>query len=101
MHAVIAKLEELARETHRWLSHIKINKDGVVTGIWWQSPLQRDLSQHYGDVLINDNTYGHNEAGYPLNIGIIIDGHGHSRNAWHAFQALENHAHHAWALQCL
>jgi hypothetical protein len=100
MHAVIAKLEELARETHGWLSHIKINKDGVVTGVWWQSPLQRDLSQHYGDVLINDNTYGRNEAGYPLNIGIIIDGHGRSRNAWYAFQALEDHAHHAWVLQC-
>ena len=100
MHAVIAKLEELARETHGWLSHIKINKDGVVTGVWWQSPLQRDLSQHYGDVLINDNTYGRNEAGYPLNIGIIIDGHGRSWNAWYAFQALEDHAHHAWVLQC-
>ena len=100
MHAVIAKLEELARETHGWLSHIKINKDGVVTGVWWQSPLQRDLSQHYGDVLINDNTYSRNEAGYPLNIGIIIDGHNRSRNAWYAFQALEDHAHHAWVLQC-
>jgi hypothetical protein len=100
MHAVIAKLEELARETHGWLSHIKINRDGVVTGVWWQSPLQRDLGQHYGDVLINDNTYSRNEAGYPLNIGIIIDGHGRSRNAWYAFQALEDHAHHAWVLQC-
>ena len=100
MHAVIAKLEELARETHGWLSHIKINKEGVVTGVWWQSPLQRDLSQHYGDVLINDNTYSRNEAGYPLNIGIIIDGHNRSQNAWYAFQALEDHAHHAWVLQC-
>jgi MULE transposase domain len=100
MHAVITKLEELARETHGWLSHIKINKDGVVTGVWWQSPLQRDLSRHYGDVLINDNTYSRNEAGYPLNIGIIVDGHNRSRNAWYAFQALEDHAHHAWVLQC-
>lgn len=64
-----------------WLSHIKINRDGVVTGVWWQSPSR-------------------NEAGYPLNIGIIIDGHGRSRNAWYAFQALEDHAHHAWVLQC-
>jgi hypothetical protein len=91
MHAIIAKLEELARETHGWLSHIKVNKDGVVTGVWWQSPLQRDLGQRYGDVLINDNTYGRNEAGYPLSIGIVIDGHGRSRNAWYAFQALRMH----------
>ncbi|EDR01209.1 uncharacterized protein LACBIDRAFT_312304 [Laccaria bicolor S238N-H82] len=94
MHAIIAKLEELARETHGWLSHIKVNKDGVVTGVWWQSPLQRDLGQR------NDNTYGRNEAGYPLGIGIVIDGHGHSRNTWYAFQALEDHVHHAWVLRC-
>ena len=50
--AIIASLEEKG-----WLRFLKLNEDQVVTGIWWQSPLQGELCRRYGDILINDNTY--------------------------------------------
>ena len=80
--AIIANLEDKS-----WLHFLKLNEEQVVTGIWWQSPLQGELCQRYGEILINDNTYARNQNGYPLNIGIIIDGHGCSRNAWYALHA--------------
>lgn len=93
--AIIASLEEKG-----WLRFLKLNEDQVVTGIWWQSPLQGELCQRYGDILINDNTYARNQNGYPLNIGIIIDGHGCSRNGWYALHAQEDVAHHDWVFSC-
>jgi hypothetical protein len=98
--AIIASLHQKSQESHGWVYHIKLDKDQVVTGIWWQSPLQAELGQRYGDVLINDNTYNRNQHGYPLNIGIIIDGQARSRNAWYALHAKEDIAHHTWVFQC-
>lgn len=89
--AIIASLEEKS-----WLHYLKLDEEQVVTGIWWQSPLQGELCRRYGDILINDNTYARNQNGYPLNIGIIIDGHGCSRNAWYALHAREDVVHHDW-----
>lgn len=76
MHAIIASLEEKSAATHGWKYHLKLDEEGVVTGIWWQSPLQGELCRRYSDILINDDTYNRNRSGYPLDIGITIDGHG-------------------------
>jgi hypothetical protein len=89
--AIIASLEDKS-----WLHFLKLDEQQVVTGIWWQSPLQGELCRRYGDILINDNTYARNQNGYPLNIGIIIDGFGRSRNAWYALHAREDVIHHDW-----
>jgi len=80
--AIIVSLEEKS-----WLHYLKLDEDQIITGIWWQSPLQGELCRHYGDILINDNTYTQNQNGYPLNIGIIVDGQGSSHNAWYALHA--------------
>ena len=93
--AIIACLEENA-----WLHFLRLDEGQVVTGIWWQSQLQGELCRRYGDILINDNTYARNQNGYPLNIGIIIDGHGCSRNAWYALHAREDVIHHDWVFTC-
>jgi len=93
--AIIASLEEKS-----WLRFLKLDENQVVTGIWWQSPLQGELCRRYGDILVNDNTYARNQNGYPLNIGIIIDGHGSSRNAWYALHAQEDVTHHDWVFGC-
>ena len=95
--AIIASLEE---KGPGWLRFLKLNEDQVVTGIWWQSPLQGELCRRYGDILINDNTYARNQNGYPLNIGIVIDGHGCSCNGWYALHAQEDVAHHDWVFSC-
>ncbi|EDR00234.1 uncharacterized protein LACBIDRAFT_314598 [Laccaria bicolor S238N-H82] len=79
---------------------VVLDSQTVVTGIWWQSPLQGELCQCYSDILINDNTYARNQNGYPLNIGIIIDGHGSSRNTWYALHAQEDIMHHDWVFSC-
>jgi MULE transposase domain len=89
--AIIASLEEKS-----WLHYLKLDEEQVVTGIWWQLPLQGELCRRYGDILINDNTYARNQNGCPLNIGIIIDGHGCSLNAWYALHAREDIIHHDW-----
>ena len=93
--AIIVSLEEKI-----WLHYLKLDKDQIVTGIWWQSPLQGELCRHYGDILINDNTYARNQNGYPLNIGIIVDEQGSSRNAWYALHAREDVIHHDWVFTC-
>ena len=85
---------------HAWLYFLRLDEGQVVTGIWWQSQLQGELCRRYGDILINDNTYARNQNGYPLNIGIIIDGHGCSRNAWYALHAREDVIHHDWVFNC-
>lgn len=100
IQAIIDSLNAKNLESPGWAYHLKLNENSIMTGIWWQSPMQADLAKRYGDVLINDNTYNWNNTGYPLNIGIIIDGHGHSHNIWYALHQLENHAHHSWALGC-
>ncbi|KAH6874625.1 hypothetical protein BKA70DRAFT_1480019 [Coprinopsis sp. MPI-PUGE-AT-0042] len=58
------------------------------------------LHQKYGDIIIlNDNTYKRNMYGYALNIGIVIDGQGCSRNAWYCLMAFETIDYHSWVLQ--
>ncbi|KAJ7099198.1 hypothetical protein C8R44DRAFT_642492 [Mycena epipterygia] len=77
-----------------------LNSHNILVTIWWQSPAQAHLTRRYPDILINDNSYNRNNKQYPLSIGIIIDSHGKSRNAWYAFQKKEDTETHAWILRC-
>jgi hypothetical protein len=98
--AILASLTQKSSMEHGWRYHLKLDETSVVTGIWWQSPLQGELGRRYGDVLINDNTYNRNRSGYPLNIGIIVDAHGSSRNIFYALHSIEDIEHHMWVLEC-
>ena len=98
--AIIASLQKKIDEEHGWKYDLKLNNSQTVTGIWWQSPLQAELTKRFSDVLINDNTYNRNNSGYPLNVGVVIDNTGTSRNAWYALHATEDLAHHNWVLRC-
>lgn len=98
--SVIAILEEKRREDPRWQYRIRMNGDSRVTALWWQSPAQAEIIAKYHDILVNDNSYNRNQYGYPLNVGVAIDGFGVSRNIWYCFQEREDAETHAWVLQC-
>ena len=98
--AIIASLQNKMEDEHGWKYHLKLNDSQTVTGVWWQSPLQAELTKRFSDILINDNTYNRNNTGYPLNIGVVIDNTGSSRNAWYALHATEDLAHHNWVMRC-
>lgn len=98
--AVQARLDEYKRSDPNWTYFIMVGDDGKVTGLFWQSPEQVRLAQTFGDVLLNDNTYNRNVYQYSLNIGVIIDGSGRSRNVWYALQEREDIASHSWVLDC-
>ncbi|KAF5383675.1 hypothetical protein D9615_003671 [Tricholomella constricta] len=100
IHAILASLQQKSEEAHGWRFHLKLDEYSVATAIWWQSPLQVELAWRFSDILINDNTYNRNRTGYPLNVGITIDGHGASRNIWYAFHAVEDRAHFSWVFKC-
>ena len=100
VRAIIASLEQKRLEGHGWVYHIKLDETQTVTGVWWQSPLQAELGKRFNNVLINDNTYNRNSSGYPLNVGIIIDNFGASRNSWYALHKLEDTEHHNWVMRC-
>jgi MULE transposase domain len=87
-------------EEHGWKYHLMLNYSQTVTGVWWQSPRQAELTKWFNDILINDNTYNWNNSGYPLNVGVVIDNTGISHNAWYALHAMEDIAHHNWVLRC-
>ncbi|KAJ6552430.1 hypothetical protein DFH09DRAFT_925141, partial [Mycena vulgaris] len=64
--------------------------------VWWQSPTQVELSRRFYDILINDNTYCRNQYGYPLNLGIVINNFGKTRNIWYAIHRTEDTESHNW-----
>lgn len=82
-----------------WSYHLQIDNDQVVIGIWWQSPLQAELTQQYFDLLVYDNAYNPNNVGYALGIGIGVDGHGYSHNLWYVVHSPENIDLYTWILQ--
>ncbi|KAJ7856363.1 hypothetical protein B0H14DRAFT_2352759 [Mycena olivaceomarginata] len=93
---------------HGWRHALRLNDQQVVVGFWWQSPIQASflccasfgtLTKRFGDVLLNDSSYNRNRYGYPLDIGIVIDGFGKSRNAWYSFHEREDIETHCWVLQ--
>jgi len=101
LHAILETLGVKSANEPGWTYHVKYDGQlNTITGLWWQSPLQGELCRRYSDVLINDNTYNRSNTGFSLNIGIVIDNHGTSRNAWYAFQMIEDHSHYAFVLEC-
>ena len=98
--AILNSLREKGEREHGWRYQIQLDEDQVLIGLWWQSPAQVTLLQRFYDLLITDNSYNRNQYGYPLNIGIIIDNFGKSRNAWYAFHRSEDIATHTWVFQC-
>lgn len=97
--AILASLREKADREHGWVFDLRLDENQTVIGLWWQSPTQAELTQRYHDILINDNTYNRNQYGYPLNIGIVVDNFGKSRNIWYAFHRTEDTATHTWIFQ--
>ncbi|KAF7359582.1 hypothetical protein MVEN_00681900 [Mycena venus] len=97
--SVLSRLRELKEENPRWDWDVKLDGNQVVIALWWQSPEQVDLARRFSDVLINDNTYCRNQYGYPLNIGIIIDNFGKSRNCWYAVHRSEDTETHNWVFR--
>lgn len=83
-----------------WRHQLQIDGDQVVTAIWWQSPLQVELTQRYSDILIYDDTYNRNDVGYPLGVAIGIDNYGHSHNLWYVLHATENICSFNWIIGC-
>ncbi|KAF7349836.1 hypothetical protein MVEN_01284100 [Mycena venus] len=100
VQAILASLETLSQSEPGWAYSVQMDTNGVVTALWWQSPEQAQLTGCYTDILINDNSYNRNDKQYPLSIGIIVDSHGRSRNAWYAFQKKEDTESFAWILRC-
>ena len=98
--SIIANLQEKNRAGENWTYYLHLDENQTVVGLWWQSPDQAALLRRYSDILINDNTANRNDKQYPLNIGIIIDSHGMSRNAWYCFHAKEDTETHSWVFRC-
>lgn len=100
VQSILVCLEERKRQDPRWRYVVQRDEsDGRLTRLWWQSPAQAELAARYHDVLINDNTNNRNQYGMPLNIGIIIDNFGASRNIWYCFHEHEDAESYAWVLQ--
>jgi hypothetical protein len=98
VNAIVTWLREHADEG--WRHQLQIDDRQVVTAIWWQSSLQVELTRRYSDLLIYDDTYNRNNCGYPLGIGIGLDGHGKSRNLWYVVHSRETIDSFMWILQC-
>lgn len=98
--SIISSLKKKMDEEHGWRYELSLDETQTVVGIWWQSSTQNELAKRYSDILINDNTYNRNQYGYPLNIGILIDNFGSSRNAWYAFHKSEDTDTHNWVFRC-
>ncbi|KAJ7123891.1 hypothetical protein C8R43DRAFT_840170, partial [Mycena crocata] len=99
MPSVLAKLRELRELDPRWDWDVKLDEHQVVIALWWQSPNQAVLARRFYDILINDNTYCRNQYGYPLNIGIVIDNFGSTRNCWYAVHRSEDTETHNWVFK--
>lgn len=97
---ILSQLQAKSQEEHGWQYHIRLDDDQTLVGLWWQSPAQARLTKRYFDVLITDNSYNRNRYGYPLDIGIVIDNSGKSRNVWYAFHRSETTSMHVWVFQC-
>ncbi|KAF8576145.1 hypothetical protein K439DRAFT_1623077 [Ramaria rubella] len=95
---VIAHLDFKIADGEGWRYKLQLD-DSRVVGLWWQSPEQAQLAMRYSGILINDNSHNHNQYGYPLNIGIVIDSFEHSRNIWYCFQEREDADSHRWVLR--
>lgn len=101
IHAIIRSLEEKNRTDPGWRYHLKVDPEtSTVMAVFWQSPIQVELARRFGDVIINDNSYNKVDCQYPLNTGVIVDGHNGSRNIWYCFHRSEDADTFTWVLNC-
>ncbi|PPR08003.1 hypothetical protein CVT24_003754 [Panaeolus cyanescens] len=98
--AILASLEKLSLDDPRWFYRVRLSESSIATSLFWMSPVQVDLARRWGDVLLNDACYNRNDVGYPLNIGIVVDGYANSRNVFYSIQATEDLETDKWMLQC-
>ncbi|PPQ82718.1 hypothetical protein CVT24_009926 [Panaeolus cyanescens] len=98
--AILASLEKHSLDDPRWFYRVRLSESSVVTSLFWMSPVQIDLARRWGDVVLNDACYNRNNVGYPLNIGIVVDGYANSRNVFYSIQATEDLETDKWMLQC-
>ena len=96
----MTNLQQKHAEDSRWNHELRLNENQQVIRLWWQSPIQAELTRRFPDILINDNTYNRNTYGYPLNIGISVDTFLASRNLWYAFHESEDVETHNWVFRC-
>ena len=59
-------------------------------------PTQVDLVQRFDDIIINDITHGRNKYNFPLNIWVVVDEYGKSRNIAYVLHAYEDTESHTW-----
>lgn len=97
--AVLSYLQALKQQDPGWDYRPQLDGSNTVVAFWWQSPGQAELARRYWDILVADTAYNHNQYGYALNTGIIIDNFGKSRNVWYCLQKSESVALHTWVLQ--
>ena len=76
MPSVIANLQQKQAVDPRWQFQLCLNELLVVTGLWWQSPTQAELTRCFHNIVINYGTYNQNQYGYPLNLEIGINNFG-------------------------
>jgi len=99
MPSVIANLQQKQAVDPQWQFQLHLNESSVVTGLWWQSPTQAELTHRFHDIIINDSTYNQNQYGYPLNLAIGIDNFGKSQNLWYSFHEHEDVKTENWVLR--
>ncbi|KAF8578795.1 hypothetical protein K439DRAFT_1621045 [Ramaria rubella] len=59
--SIINNLQQKVANGEVWTYSLKLDDNGKVVGLWWQSPEQAALSRRYSDILINDNVANRNQ----------------------------------------
>ncbi|CAG8587222.1 13788_t:CDS:2, partial [Dentiscutata heterogama] len=72
-----------------------------LSGVFWMSPSQQELYQHFSDIVLNDNTCKTNKYNMYLSVFMIKDNYGKFRNVANALVEDELSSTYVWILQCL
>ncbi|KAG6825545.1 hypothetical protein H0H92_003318 [Tricholoma furcatifolium] len=84
------------KEKDNWFYDVKTDSNNTIVAIFWQTDIQVALGRHFSDILLNDNSYNRNQYGYALNMGLIIDSFGKSRNVFQSLHAIEDSQSYSW-----
>lgn len=102
MVATVELLVQHKQADDRWVVFVETDPNSrQFRRIFWMSPTQVALAQRFGDVIINDITYQRNKYSLPLNLFIVIDHQGKSRNIAYALHTSETIEDHKWVLNRL
>jgi hypothetical protein len=102
MVATVGLLTKLKDEDERWVVHVDVDPEThVLRRIFWMTPKQVILAHRYSDVIINDITLMRNKYNLPLNIWVVIDHQGKTRNIAYALHTSETMDDHRWVLERL